>query len=207
MTLARAGGGMGREAQGLYVAGSVKEIVQAHLESTVLILRGPTLRRRIPLSALIDVRADGRTLRFTVGQEPIAIELDAGEAQKWAKKITTPAPSLASKLGVGVRTPACVVGQVTDAALTEALRGAATDLPDCAAMLVAVVLTEDDLADAVARHAGLRRCSALWAIHVKGKATLLGDTAIRKYLRERGYIDNKTTAVSQRFTATRYTRR
>jgi hypothetical protein len=197
---------MGREAQGLYIAGAMKEIVQAHLESTVLILRGPALRRRIPLSALTDVLADGRTLRFTVDQEAIAIELDAGEAPKWAKKIATPAPSLASKLGVGVRTPACVIGQVTDAALAEALRDATTDRPDCAAMLVAVVLTEDDLARAVSQHAGLR-CSALWAIHLKGKAAPLGDTAIRRYLRERGYIDNKTTAVSQRFTATRYTRR
>jgi len=197
---------MGREAQGLYIAGSSSEIVQAHLASSELTLRSPALRRRIALSALIDVRADGRTLRFTADGEAIAIELDTGEAEKWVKKITTPAPSLASKLGVGVRTPACVIGEVTDAAPAEALRDATTDHPDCAAMLVAVVLAEDDLARAVSRHARLR-CSALWAIHVKGKTAPLGDTAIRGYLRERGYIDTKTTAVSQRFTATRYTRR
>lgn len=115
----------------------------------------------------------------------------------------TPAPSLASKLGVGALTPAYLLGQVADAALAEALCGATTPCPDCAASLVAIVLDEGDLAQAVGQHAGMP-CRPLWTIHVKGEATPLGYTAIRKYLLERGYMDTKITAVSQRFTGTRY---
>ena len=59
---------------------------------------------------------------------------------------------------------------------------------------------------AITLHAGMP-CRAMWVVHVEGKAAVLGDTAIRSCLRERGYMDNKTSAVSDRFTATRYAKR
>lgn len=70
---------MGREAHGLWVAGSTKEAAQVHLDSTMLVLRGATPKRRIARSALVDVRAVGQVLRFVADGEPVAIELDVGE--------------------------------------------------------------------------------------------------------------------------------
>jgi hypothetical protein len=115
-------------------------------------------------------------------------------------------PSLAAKLGVSAATPAAVFGPVADdAELATALQGACTDDASAAAMLVALVLSADDLERAVARHADVAG-AALWVVHAKGKAAVLGDTAIRQALRARGYADTKTTAVSDRLTATRYRR-
>lgn len=197
---------MGREAHGRCTIGPHTEEVRAYLESTMLKLRGAALKRQIPLATVSQVSVAGDVLLFVTQSEPIALELGADEAHKWHKKITTPAPSLASKLGVSATKPAYVLGQIDDAALTEALAGATTDRTDQAAVLLAVTLTTQDLVQAVALHAGMA-CAAMWVIHVKGKAAVLSDSAIRQYLRERGYMDNKTTAVSDRYTATRYGRR
>ena len=65
------------------------------------------------------------------------------------------------------------------------------------------MLTAEGLAQALDLHARMA-CRQAWFVNVKGKAALLGDSAIRETLRARGYKDNKTTAVSERFSATRY---
>lgn len=197
---------MGREAHGRCTIGPHTEDVRAYLESTMLKLRGTVLKRQIPLVTMSQVSVAGGALLFVTRGEPISLELGADEAHKWHKKVTTPAPSLASKLGISATKPAYVLGLVDDAALTEALAGATTDRADQAAALLAVTLTTHDLVQAVALHAGMA-CAAMWVVHVKGKTTELGDSTIRPYLRERGYMDNKTTAVSDRYTATRYGRR
>jgi hypothetical protein len=44
----------------------------------------------------------------------------------------------------------------------------------------------------------------LWCVYGKGKHGGIGDAAIRKYLRDHGYIDSKSCAVSDNLTATRY---
>ena len=197
---------MGREAQGLCTIGPHTEAVKALLESTTLIVRGATLKRQFDISALSGVEVQGNALRFQCAGEQVTLDLGAEEAQKWLKKIMTPPPSLASKLGIGVEAKACVLGRADDAALAEALAGAVTTIASDAAVLIVIALNEQDLTQAIARHAGMP-CRAMWVVHLKGKAATLGDTAIRQRLRDSGYIDNKTTAVSDRFTATRYARR
>jgi hypothetical protein len=197
---------MGREAQGLCTIGPHTEAVRAWLESTAVLLRGPTLKRHIALSALTDLRVEAQALRFTADGESVALEFGADEAHKWLKKIMTPAPSLAAKLGVSAQQRAYVVGHADEPVLAEALAGATTRRADEAAVLVAIALDDADLAQAITLHAGMP-CRAMWVVHVKGKAAVLGDTSIRSCLRERGYMDNKTSAVSDRFTATRYAKR
>jgi hypothetical protein len=197
---------MGREAQGPCTIGSHTEAVKALLESTTLIVRGATLKRQFAISALSGVEVHGNALRFQCAGEQVALNLGAEEAQKWLKKIMTPPPSLASKLGISVEAKACVLGRADDAALAEALAGAVTTIANDAAVLIVIALNEQDLTQAIARHAGMP-CRAMWVVHLKGKATTLGDAAIRQRLRDSGYMDNKTTAVSDRFTATRYAKR
>jgi len=197
---------MGRETKGLCTLGPHTEMVKALLESTAIVLRGPVIKRQIALVEVVGARVEGDCLRFEAEGEAVTLELGAEEAQKWLKKMLTPAPTLAAKLGVGPQSKAYVLGQVDDAALAQALVGATTRRPADAAVLVAIVLEETALTEAIALHAGMP-CPAMWVVHLKGKAAVIGDTAIRKRLRDSGYMDNKTSAVSERFTATRYARR
>lgn len=197
---------MGREAQGLCTIGPHTDAVKALLESKELIVRGATLKRRFALSALSGVEVQGEALRFTCDGERVTIELGAEEAQKWLKKIMTGPPSLASKLGIGAEAKAYLLGRTDDAALAEALAGASTKNAREAAVLIAIALDDSGLTQAIALHTGMP-CRAMWVVHLKGKAATLGDAAIRQRLRDSGYIDNKTTAVSDRFTATRYAKR
>ncbi len=197
---------MGHEASGRCTLGARSETVRALLESTLIILRGPTLKRQIALPGVTELRVEGSSLCFTTEGEPVVLVLGTDEARKWFKKISTPPPTLAAKLGVSEKTPALVLGDASDVALTEALAGATTKRAQDAAMLVAVVLSEADLDRALAKHANMP-CPAIWLVHVKGKAAALGDSAIRTRLRASGYMDNKISAVSERYTATRYARR
>jgi hypothetical protein len=115
-------------------AGEVKALLETH----ELILRGD-LKRRFPLATLADVRVEGEDLRFTGGGEDIALAIGAARAGRWAKKITTPPPSLASKLGIGPSSKALVIGQPNAPALQEALAGATAASGDEARLTLAVV--------------------------------------------------------------------
>ena len=194
---------MGREAHGPCQIGPLTEPVKAHLESTSLVLRGVSIRRQFDVTALKRVKVEGDALHFDAAGEAVTLHLGAAEAARWLKKIHTPVPTLAAKLGVSAELPAAVFGALDDAALAAALQGATTADLQAAQVLVALVLTADDLDRAVALHARMT-CRQAWFVNVKGKSAVLGDTAIRETLRASGYKDNKTTAVSERFSATRY---
>jgi len=196
---------MGREAQCSGRVGSETAAVKALLESSGVILRGG-IRRNYALATLRGVQVAGEQLLFTAGGEAVALDLGHAEAQRWLKKLSTPPPTLAAKLGVGPANPALVFGPLDDAVLAEALHGAQTQSAAEAACLVAAVFSGDELLAAVQLHATLP-CPALWVVHPKGAAASLGDAQVRQVLRSRGYVDNKSTAVSAALTATRYTRR
>jgi len=197
---------MGREAQAPCAIGAARETARLLLESREIVVRGATLRRRFEIAALAALRVEGGALRFEAGGEPVTLELGAAEAGKWLRKLQAPPPTLAARLGIGPDRPAAVHGPVDDATLAEALAGATTDDPARATALVAVVRSLAQLDAAIAAHAGLG-CRHLWVVHEKGRDAALGDTAIRTALRGRGYIDSKSSAVSERLTATRYARR
>lgn len=196
---------MGREARVQATVGGASAEVQALLESRELILRGG-LRRRWALDTLAGTAVDGGALAFVAGGEAVRLELGAAEAAAWAKKIATPPPTLAAKLGVGAATPAFTCGPLDDAALAAALQGATTADAKAAGQLVAVVLDAAGLAAALRQMARLPAARHAWLVYPKGKAANPGDAAIREAWRGAGFNDTKTCAVSATLTATRYSR-
>lgn len=196
---------MGREATCTARVGTQTAEVKALLESTELILRG-VIKRRYAIAALKGTQVLDGELRFHADGDAVALQLGSKEAASWAKKIATPPPSLAAKLGVSADKPAFVLGRLDDATLAAALQGATTANAQAAAELIALIHSEADLAAAIAQHASMA-CKALWAVYPKGRGAAVSDAVVRAALRSCGYMDNKTSAVSAALTATRYSRR
>lgn len=193
---------MGREALVNAAVGTEAGEVKALLETRELILRGE-VRRRYPKEAIEGVRVEGDTLCFTVAGEAVRLHLGRRVAEGWAKAIAAPPPSLRAKLGLDKGAKALLIGRFDDAALTEALDGAlARDVAE-AAMLVACIDGPVEL-DAARAAQAAAPALPVWAIYPKGKHVAFGDTAIRAAMRESGFRDTKSCAVSDRLTATRY---
>src|SRR6267154_15110 len=114
---------MGREALcECTFAGTTAE-VKVLLESDELVLRG-NICMRAPLHALHDVRVKSDSLCFSLDRRPIQLHLGAAVAKSWAKKIKTPPPSLADKLGITGKTVR-TIGPISDRSLDSALNSAA----------------------------------------------------------------------------------
>ena len=109
---------------------------------------------------------------------------------------------MAEKLGVSAQLPAYVLGAVDDAPLIDALSGATVATPEAAAILVAILLDPADLPRA-ATFALDHPDKHIWMVHQKGKGAAVGDTTVRGYMRDLGFIDSKTSAVSDQLTTTR----
>jgi len=197
---------MGRDAVSRCVLGDSDETVRALLESKELILRGASIRRRWPLTAVCDVRVEDDRLRFVAEGVGVTLYLGGKEAAAWARKMATPPPTLAAKLSLSAASLAMVIGDTADEALVAALDGATTRDAALASQLIAIVLSEADLTAALALHASME-CRHVWMVHRKGKGARLGDAAIRAAMRECGYVDTKVSAVSDSLSATRYSLR
>jgi hypothetical protein len=196
---------MGREATCAARVGAESAEVKALLESSELILRGG-FKRRYAIAGMRELQVLGDELQFQASGEQVALALGAAQATSWARKIATPAPTLAAKLGIAGDRPAYVFGNADDPALAAALTGASTSDAQRAHLLIAVLRSEADLEAAVELHAGMP-CAMLWAVVPKGRGAVPSDASVRRTLRERGYVDSKTAAVSATLTATRYGRR
>jgi hypothetical protein len=153
------------------------------------------------------VRVSGDELLFAVGAEKITLGLGAKAAASWAKKIATPPPTLRQKLGISTEAKVLVIGPVSDTSLKDALRGVTASSPDAARLSVAVVEDEAALEKALASHARLAAKLPIWIAHRKGPASPFGDNAVRRVMRQRGFIDSKVAAVSAELSATRYAKR
>jgi hypothetical protein len=178
---------------------------KALLETDELILRGGW-KGRWPLGSLSGVTVDGDWLALTTPDGPLALKLGAKDATSWAKKMSTPPPTLAEKLGIGADRRVQVVGEIEDAALEEAVATALAPAGE-AKLSLGVVLGLADIDGLLAAHARLPADAAVWIVNVKGPDSPLGENAIRSEMRSRGYMDNKTASVSTRLAATRYARR
>jgi len=147
---------------------------------------------------------EGQALCFRYGKQRWQLNLGAAEATKWLKKIQVGPPSLASKLGISGEKPAAVFGPVDeDASLASALAGACTQSAQDATVLLALVQSQQALDRALALHASMP-CRALWLVYEKGPKAIFGEGLIRSHVRSLGYRDNKSCAVSDRLSATRY---
>jgi hypothetical protein len=197
---------MGREARVRVTLGGESAEAHALLEGTELILRG-AWRRRWPLDALAAVRVEHDALVFEADGGTVRLALGATQAAAWARKIALPPPTLASKMGLGPAAPAWVCGPLDDTQLAQALRDATTTNPHRATQLVAVVLDDAGLASAMAQFGRLPAARHAWLVYPKGRAAAPGDSAIRAAMRAAGFADSKSCAVSERLTATRYSKR
>jgi hypothetical protein len=176
--------------------GEVAE-VKALLEGREIILRGD-IKAHLPLADTCVPRVDGDDLVLWHGGDKLVLSLGAVEAAKWLKALTTPPKSLAEKLGVKDALVRVSGPWDSDPELANALTGR---IGEPARVAVAVVLTLDAFDHAVA--VALRDRLPTWFVHAKGKA-LVTDALIRTRLRDEGWIDTKTAAVSDRLTTTRY---
>ena len=192
---------MGREALVRAEVGRESGEVKALLEAQELILRGD-IRRRFLKTMMSDMRVEGAALRFSCNGETVDLNLGTKVAEAWAKAIATPPPSLRAKLGLDGGAKALLIGVCDDPALADALDGMLVDDPDEAAMTIARIDGREDLTKAQATAGTL----PLWTVYPKGRAIPFGDAAIRAALREAGWRDTKSCAVSDRLTATRYNR-
>lgn len=193
---------MGREAIATcHWRGEAAE-VKALLEGREIILRG-AIRLRLDRAACEAMAHDGDDLILTTGGERLVLALGEVEAAKWLAKLQAPLPTLAQKLGLSAAKPALVIGTLNDPELAQALAGGITSEPDRAALLIAMIECRSDLAAALAL-AQTKPQLHIWCVYPKGKAALVSDAEIRTTMRAAGLMDNKTCAVSERLTATRY---
>jgi hypothetical protein len=198
---------MGREASCTARVGNETAEATALLESTTVVLRG-ALKRKWDIAALKNLRVEADELRFEAGEEAVALALGEKEAGKWLTKLQTPPPTLAAKLGISPENPALLIGPTVgtlDPALAEALSHGLTGNVKEARMLVAVISKPGELERMADFHATMI-CKTVWVVHQKGRDAFPSDAEIRMELRSRGYVDNKTSAVSDKLTATRYVR-
>ncbi len=79
-------------------------------------------------------------------------------------------------------------------------------MPGMATALIAVLHEPDDL-DAALNVAQRTPELPIWCLHGRGKQAAVTGTEVRTRLRTAGYIDNKISAVSEEWTATRYVHR
>ncbi len=196
---------MGREAVGTADWRGETAEVRALLESQEIILRGG-IRARLPRSGITAVTSEGGRLRLLSGGEPLVLTLGEVEADRWVTALLKPPPSLAAKLGISDAKRAFVIGVADDEALSAALDGASTDALGDAAILVAVLRDEADLEASFGVAESVPQLP-VWFVSPKGGTGPVGAGEVRAYLRERGYVDSKSSAVSDRLTATRYARR
>jgi hypothetical protein len=195
---------MGKEAITRAQVGAEHADVRALLESTEIILRGG-IRRHFARDQLADIYVDGDALTFLCDGERVALFLGAEIAGKWAKTLRAPPPSLRAKLGLDKGARAFLIGQCDDVALTAALAGTLVADSTDADMLIACIEGTAELQAALAIHAP-RPHMPLWAVYPKGRGLGFGESAIREALRAAGLRDSKACAVSDRLTATRYSK-
>jgi hypothetical protein len=192
---------MGRETEGQARFRDQNGAVKALLESDAIILRGDirvTLRR----DALTDWRVEGDDLCLRAGDEALVLTLGAKEAAAWVRALDKPLPSLASKLGVSAAARGWLIGGPAPEELAVALAGVEVQGPEGASQIIAVLTGPGDLTAAL--EAGRQHGLRVWCVHGKGKGAAVGDTAVRTAFRGAGWMDIKTSAVSEAFTATLY---
>ena len=192
---------MGREAEGHAIWRGASGAVKAYLESGGITLRGE-VRGKLPRGGLMGWRVEGEDLCLRSEGEPLVLTLGAKEATAWVRALEKPLPSLAAKLGVSAETRAWVIGGPRPEEIAIAVAGAEASGPEEAALIVAVLTGPGDLVQALA--AGTDMGLRVWCVHGKGKGAAVSDGSVRETFRGAGWMDIKSSAVSEAFTATLY---
>ena len=198
---------MGREAEWACECNGTRSRVKAVIEPPELILRGE-LRRRLPFSALGQVRVEGELLRFAFGSETFSLAVGSTTAQKWAAVLTTPLPTLAKKLGIGSESVVRVIGAMDDDALRAALSSAQAVADKNADLILARVNSTAELRRAIRAVTNqLAERVPIWFIYPKGRGQKLTENEVRSTALVAGIVDTKVCAVSAALTGLRFVRR
>ncbi len=193
---------MGREDVAVcHWQGDVAE-VRLHLDSQELTLRGD-IRAAIarPQMKAVTLCDEGVCVATDTGD--LIMEMAALEAVRWQKALLKTPPTLAQKLDVSPDTPAFVLGVVDDPVVREALDGAVVPDVSASTILLAIVLDQAGL-ETASDMAMAEPDKHIWMLYRKGKAAVINGTAVRSHMRGLGFIDSKSSAVSDQLTATRY---
>jgi hypothetical protein len=198
---------MGRESECTCKHNGKQFAVRALIEPPDLILRGE-LRRKFPIAALKQIRADGEDLRLTFQRGDFALTLGSTLAAKWLKALTTPPPGLAQKLGISADTVVRMMGPVDDDGLQTALSAAKAVNSKNADMILARVNSPGDLARVLRAASGaLAARVPIWFVYPKGKGHALTESDVRSTALAAGIVDTKVASVSSILTALRFVRR
>jgi hypothetical protein len=192
---------MGREAEGHAVWRGVSGAVKAYLESDGIILRGE-VRGKLLRAGLMGWRVEGEDLCVRSEGEPLVLTLGSKEAAAWVRALEKPLPSLAAKLGVSASARAWVIRGPAPEEIVVAVSGAEASGPEGAAVIVAVLSGPGDVEAALA--AGQAHGLRVWCVHGRGKAAAVSDATVRAAFRTAGWMDIKSCAVSELWTATLY---
>jgi hypothetical protein len=192
---------MGRDAEGHARFRGAEGAVRALLESDGIILRGD-VRGKLPRAGLMGWRVEDDDLCLSSEGEPLVLTLGAKEAAAWVRALDKPVPSLAAKLGVSPSAQAWVIGGPAPEEIAVAVAGAEVPGPGGAAVIVAVLSGPGDLEAALV--AGQKTGLRVWCVHGKGKGAAVPDGRVRAAFRDAGWMDIKSSAVSEGFSATLY---
>ena len=173
------------------------------LEANEIILRG-VLHARIPRHLITGFGVNGDDLVISTTRGVVRAHLGAKQAAVWAKALAKPAPGLAQKLGIGGGGRVYVVGELTVSALIGALASAGQSEDLSLPILILAEIPDKAALDAITTALQTYPLAAVWAVTLKGPSAPVPDARVRQAMRELGYIDTKSCAVSDRMTATRY---
>jgi hypothetical protein len=195
---------MGREATCHCKWGAEEAECKVLLETGELVLRHGGGRRRVPWAEMSAVSAHDSKLHFKVGPDRVELNLGAEVAQRWAKVITSPLPTLAHKLGVSSTTKLSVIGKVKSEELEAAIAEGSRAREKDADLILICVNSQLELDRYLA---GKTYSKPLWIIYPKGPASEVKESAVRTLLRSQGLIDTKVASVSAKLTALRFVSR
>src|ERR1700689_3775992 len=195
---------MGREATCHCKWGDEEGDCKVLLETGELILR-LGIRRRVPLSSLAAVSAHEDKLVFRVGQDPVELRLGPDVAQRWAKAIATPLPTLATKLGISRATKLLVIGKAESDELSAAVADAGAVGASGANPTPVSPRLQSEMDHALAQWFKSNSSgNPLWIVLPKGATSEVRESALRELLRSRGFMDTKVASVSAKLTAIRF---
>ncbi len=198
---------MGQEAQCICRWNDTAADVKAVLEPPELILRGG-IRQRLPYARMEGVRADGDQLRFRFNGDAVALALGARQAEKWARAILAPPPSLASKLGIDAASVVRTIGNMDADELDEALAAAKAVSDLHATVIVARVDTPKEVHEALRSAAPLLAAGVpIWFVYPKGRGQGVSESDIRTIALATGIVDTKVARISAALTGLRFVKR
>lgn len=194
---------MGLEANTLLIVNGDEFEVKALLETGELTLRGG-YKARLRFENLVNVRVyDGRLIFENEGKN-FSLEVGQISAEKWAKKILSPPKPLFEKLGIRPNDNKYVFGKISEENILLALSGSIISSASETRLAFAQFNDLSDIEKMLNEYSTEGFQCPIWTIHGKGKTSAPNGDIVRKIMRANGFIDTKICAISDDWSATKY---